>query len=86
MVYLVDFLKEPPPRLAVYLNSSCFQLVDFTPEFISCHLLFLGEFASFCSRVFRCETTEFILKIFLDYDVYVCSDEITFKLSLISAM
>ena len=31
----------------------CFHLVGFSPEFISCHLLFLGDFASFCSRAFR---------------------------------
>ena len=31
---LVDFLKEPTPRLVNSLNSSsCFHLVDFTPEF-----------------------------------------------------
>ena len=31
--YLVDFLKEPAPHLVDSLNSSCFHLVDFTPEF-----------------------------------------------------
>jgi hypothetical protein len=35
-------------------NSFYFHLVDFSPEFVSCHLLLLGEFASFCSRAFRC--------------------------------
>ena len=32
-IYLVDFLKEPTPPLVNTLNSSCFHLVDFTPEF-----------------------------------------------------
>ena len=33
------------------LNSSfCSYLVDFSPEFISCHLFLLGVFPSFCSR------------------------------------
>jgi hypothetical protein len=33
-IYLVDFLKEPAPHLVDSLNtSSCFPLVDFTPEF-----------------------------------------------------
>jgi hypothetical protein len=54
-IYLVDFLKEPAPRFVDSLYSSfCFYLVDFSPEFISCHLLLLGAFASFCSRAFRC--------------------------------
>ena len=36
-------------------SSFCFHLVDFSPEFdISCCLLLLGKFASFCSRAFRC--------------------------------
>jgi hypothetical protein len=33
LIYLVDFLKEPVPHLVDSLNSSCFHLVDFTPEF-----------------------------------------------------
>ena len=34
LIYLVDFLKEPTPPLVNSLNSSsCFHLVDFTPEF-----------------------------------------------------
>jgi hypothetical protein len=30
---LLIFLKEPAPRLVDSLNSSCFHLVDFAPEF-----------------------------------------------------
>ena len=33
-IYLVDFLKEPDPSLVDSLtSSSCFHMVDFTPEF-----------------------------------------------------
>ena len=53
LFYLVDFLKELVPPLVDSLNSSCFHLVDFAPEF-DYFLLLLGEFASFCSRAFRC--------------------------------
>ena len=55
-IYLVDYLKEPTPRLVNSLNSSsCFQLVDFTPEFdYFLPLLLLGEVAFFFSRAFRC--------------------------------
>jgi hypothetical protein len=51
---LLIFLKEPAPGLVNFFYSSfCFHLVDNSPEFISCPLLLLGEFASFCSRAFR---------------------------------
>jgi hypothetical protein len=33
-IYVVDFLKEPAPRLLDSLNSSsCFYMVNFAPEF-----------------------------------------------------
>jgi hypothetical protein len=52
---LLIFFKEPAPHLVNSLNSSCFHLVDFARVLIiSCNLLLLGEFASFCSRAFRC--------------------------------
>ena len=54
-IYLVDFLKEPAPPLVDSLNSSSFHLVISTLSLIiSSRLLLLGEFASFCSRAFRC--------------------------------
>jgi hypothetical protein len=46
--------KEPGPGFVDSLYSTfCFYLVDLSPEFISCHLLLLGVFASLCSRAFR---------------------------------
>ena len=54
-IYLVDFLKELAPGFVDSLHSSfCFYLVNFSPEFVSCCLLLLGVFVSFCSRAFRC--------------------------------
>jgi hypothetical protein len=53
----VDFLKEPATGSVDSLNSSfCFHLVDFSPQFdyFLQSSLFLGEFASFHSRVSRC--------------------------------
>jgi hypothetical protein len=49
-------LKEPTYGLADFLYSSfCFYLVDFSMSLIiSCQVLFLRVFASFCSRIFRC--------------------------------
>jgi hypothetical protein len=48
-------LKMLPFGLVDSLYSSFyFHVVDFSPEFISCHLLLLDEFVSFCSRAFRC--------------------------------
>jgi hypothetical protein len=54
--FLLIFFKEPAPGLVDSLNSSpCFHLIDFAPEIdYFRNLLFFGEFASFCSRAFRC--------------------------------
>ena len=56
VIYLVDSLKE---LVSGFVDSFycflCFYLVDLGSEFdIFCHLLLLGEFASFCCRAFRC--------------------------------
>jgi hypothetical protein len=42
------FFKQQAPRFVDSLYSSfCFYLIGISPEFISCCLLLLGEFASF---------------------------------------
>jgi hypothetical protein len=55
-IHLVDFLKEPTPGLvnSLYCSVSTW-LISALSLNISCHLLLLGEFASFCSRDFRCQ-------------------------------
>jgi hypothetical protein len=56
LIYLVDFLKEPSPGLVDSLNSLFVStwLISALSLIISKSLLLLGEFASFCSRTFRC--------------------------------
>ena len=56
-IYLVDFLKKKQLlvgliRCIVPFVSTL--LLSVLSVIISCHLFLLGEFASFCSRTFRC--------------------------------
>jgi len=62
-MYLVDFLKEPAFGFVDSLYSFIFVvvvaiiyiwLISALSLIVSCFLLLLGVFASFCSRAFRC--------------------------------
>jgi len=55
-ILLIFSNNQLPLLLILCIFLFCFYLVDFSPEFnsVSCLLLFLGAFASFSSRGFRC--------------------------------
>jgi hypothetical protein len=55
-ILLIFFFKEPSPGLVHYLHNSFVSpwLISTLGLMNSCHLFFLGEFASICSLAFRC--------------------------------